>query len=219
VAAYASTTLPFVLAAHREPSFASLAALDDALDAALVCTVGRRASVAQGHALLAIWDRSLSPALPPAAVDVLRPFSALLKKSGAPPPAAAASSFGRLGTDARHGATNNDMMRTPPLVSAHLAPLFGAIANLLGLSARQTGYVFMLAHVKALVSAAVRVRSGMIGPFQGQKVLASRRVQELVAAAVDREWDTLPENAAQSVPVMDLWAGRHELLYSRIFNS
>ena len=55
VSSYAATTLPFVLAAHRDPS--SIADLDDYLDAAIICTVGRRASIAQGRALLGIWER------------------------------------------------------------------------------------------------------------------------------------------------------------------
>ncbi|KAK3358994.1 hypothetical protein B0T25DRAFT_82530 [Lasiosphaeria hispida] len=190
VSAYASTTLPFVLAAHRNPSTASLAALDDALDATIICTVGRRSSVAQGRALLSIWERSLSAALPPAAGAALQPFSALLK---------------------------NPQRWDPPPVSAHLAPLFGAIGRLAGLGPEQTAYVFMLGHVKALVSAAVR--AGMFGPYQAQKTLAGAGVQGLVAGMVEREWATPVEKAGQCVPVMDLWFGRHEVLYSRIFNS
>jgi urease accessory protein len=77
--------------------------------------------------------------------------------------------------------------------------------------------VFLLGHVKALVSAAVR--AGMFGPYQAQKTLASGTVRDLLAAMVEREWATPVEEAGQSVPVMDLWVGRHEVLYSRIFNS
>lgn len=77
--------------------------------------------------------------------------------------------------------------------------------------------MYLLSHVKALVSAAVR--AGMFGPYQAQKTLASRTVQEMIAAVVEREWETSVEEAGQSVPVMDLWVGRHEVLYSRIFNS
>jgi urease accessory protein len=105
----------------------------------------------------------------------------------------------------------------PPIVSAHLAPLFGAISAILGLSLRQTAYVFMLSHVKALISAAVR--ASMFGPFQAQKLLAGANVQSMIDVVIDREWATPVEEAGQSVPVMDLWIGRHELLYSRIFNS
>ncbi|KAK0727907.1 hypothetical protein B0T26DRAFT_638976 [Lasiosphaeria miniovina] len=212
VSSYASTTLPFVLAAHRDassfafvsgssPRLARLAALDDALDAAIVCTVGRRASVAQGRALLSIWERSFVGTAPAAgAAEALKPFVALLKSSSS-----SSSSSSSLGTD------------LPPPVSAHLAPLFGAICQLVGLSLEQTAYVFMLGHIKALVSAAVR--AGMFGPYQAQKTLAGGTVQGLIAAMIEREWDTPVEMAGQRVPVMDLWFGRHEVLYSRIFNS
>jgi urease accessory protein len=50
-------------------------------------------------------------------------------------------------------------------------------------------------------------------------VLAGTEVQRLITTAVQREWDTPVDMAGQSVPAMDLWIGRHELLYSRIFNS
>lgn len=104
-----------------------------------------------------------------------------------------------------------------PLVSGHLAPLFGVVCAIVGLDLRQTAYVFVMSHIKALVSAAVR--ANIFGPYQAQKVLAGDKVQRLIHEAVEREWHTLPEDAGQSVPVMDLWIGRHEVLYSRIFNS
>ncbi|KAI1106060.1 hypothetical protein F4804DRAFT_70043 [Jackrogersella minutella] len=189
LSSYASTSLPFVLAAHRNPSPENVALLDDLLDAAIICTVGRRASVAQGRALLAIWEKSIAASVDPA--TTLTPYAEMLRdapRAGEPPP-----------------------------VSAHLAPLFGAVARLCGLTLRQTGYVFMLSHVKALVSAAVR--AGLFGPYQAQRILAGAEVRRYLEAAVDREWETPVEEAGQSVPVMDLWIGRHELLYSRIFNS
>lgn len=153
--------------------------------------------MAQGRALLSIWDRSFSAALPPgapgAAVQALKGFSTLLRSAGS---------------------TNS---RDLPPASAHLGPLFGAIASILGLSLQQTAYVFILSHVKALLSAAVR--ASMFGPYHAQKVLASVDVQKGISKAIDQEWDTEVENAGQSVPIMDLWVGRHEMLYSRIFNS
>ena len=171
--------------------------LDDALDAAIMCTVGRRASVAQGRALLSIWDRSFSPALRAgvsgAVVELLNEFSILLRTSSS-----------TLSVDL-------------PSASAHLGPLFGAIACLLGMTLEQTAYVFMLSHVKALLSAAVR--ASMFGPYHAQKVLASAKVQGGIREVIEREWNTVIEDAGQSVPVIDLWVGRHEMLYSRIFNS
>lgn len=163
----------------------------------MICTVGRRASVAQGRALLSIWERSFKTTLPPDSAsdaDILKDFSTLLRREG-----------------------NKAGGEAPPLVSAHLGPLFGAICAVVGLTLRQTAYVFMLSHVKALISAAVR--ASMFGPYQAQKLLAGENVQLMINAMVEREWRTPVEEAGQSVPVMDLWVGRHELLYSRIFNS
>jgi urease accessory protein len=185
-----------VLAAHRNP--ADLVELDDILDAAIICTVGRRASVAQGRALLSIWDRSFRSALPAgphtATTQVLKDFSTLMRSSPS-------------------SSTSNDL----PLASAHLGPLFGAISYLLGMTLEQTAYVFMLSHVKALLSAAVR--ASIFGPYHAQKVLASAGVRDGIDKVIRREWNTKIEDAGQSIPLMDLWIGRHEMLYSRIFNS
>ncbi|KAG9501155.1 hypothetical protein J7337_006839 [Fusarium musae] len=174
--------------AHRDPE--SLPQLDDQLDAAIICTVGRRASVAQGRALLGIWERSFRASCPDVDGKPLREFAALLRR---------------------------ESQKEVPLVSAHLAPLFGAICALVGLGLRQTAYVFMLSHVKALISAAVR--ASVFGPYQAQKVLAGQQVQKMIDDMIDREWNTPVEEAGQTVPLMDLWIGRHETLYSRIFNS
>lgn len=209
LSSYASTALPFVFAAHRDPT--ALQALDDALDAAMPCAVGRRASVAQDRALLTIWQKAFAgsgsgsgSSSPPssradgaAAEEALAAFGALLRTTSSR--AAAAAHL------------------LPPPVSAHLPPLFGAVCRAAGLDEHQAAYVFLLGHAKALVSAAVR--AGLFGPYQAQSVLASAGTRELVEAVIARERAAPVEAAGQSVPVLDLWVGRHELLYSRIFNS
>lgn len=172
-----------------------------------MCTVGKRASVAQGRALLGIWERSFS------ASAALRPQSSGAGGDGDHDTAAALREYARA---LRTPAKSHDETGLPP-VAAHLAPLFGVICRVVGLGLHQTAYIFMLGHVKALVSAAVR--ANLLGPYQAQRLLAGSEVMGMIAAAVDREWDTPVEEAGQSVPVMDLWVGRHEVLYSRIFNS
>lgn len=87
----------------------------------------------------------------------------------------------------------------------------------MGLDLHQTAYTFILNHAKAVLSAAVR--ASVMGPYQAQNILASESLQNTIKARMDREWDTAPEEAGQVVPALDLWVGRHELLYSRIFNS
>ncbi|KAI2623219.1 hypothetical protein GGR54DRAFT_42869 [Hypoxylon sp. NC1633] len=219
LSSYASTSLPFVLAAHADPAPSNVAYLDDAQDAAILCAVGRRASVAQGRALLAIWEKSMQATVDPGAT--LAPYGELVRgwdvnqHQHQPRTATATASTS---TDPNPSPPpSTPASPSPPPASAHLAPLFGAISALSGLTAQQTAYIYMLNHAKALVSAAVR--AGLFGPYQAQRVLAGPGVRALVASAVDREWGAAVEDAGQRVPAVDLWVGRHEMLYSRIFNS
>lgn len=207
ISSFASTTLPFLLAAHRDP--ASLIDLDDAYDASVMCTVARRASVTQGKGLLMIWQNSFSrsESLSRAEADSLSSYVAASRKAARSSPSSPSSS--------KTGGSDG-----PPPVSNHLAPLFGAISSVVGLSLQQTAFVFMLSHVKAVLGAAVKLSlQDMPGPAQAQKVLASSWVQKMIAAMVEREWDTPFEEAGQSVPVLDLWTGRHERIYTRLFAS
>ncbi|USP78700.1 putative urease accessory protein UreF-like [Curvularia clavata] len=187
----ASTSLPYVFAGYRNPE--QIETLDNDFDASTPCTVARRASIAQGRALLAVWDRSFQAQYSNSdrhtskdtAVKVLTSFSAAL--------------------------------RTSEHVNAHLAPLWGLITSILHVPLQQAAYLFLFSHARTVVSAAVR--ASVMGPYQAQAVLASADVQERIRGLVNEGWDRTVEDAGQSVPVMDLWVGRHEKLYSRIFNS
>lgn len=190
----ASTALPYVLTAYEHPE--QTEQLDNDFDASTPCTVARRASVAQGRALLGIWEKALLSSLrqtsaPSAAQRALQAFSAALKA-----PSPSASAFG---------------------INTHFAPLFGAVCSALGLSSQETAYLFLLNHAKAVLSAAVR--ASVMGPYQSQAVLANAQLQACINESIDREKGKTVEDAAVTVPTMDLWMGRHELLYSRIFNS
>ncbi|KAL4780561.1 hypothetical protein BJX76DRAFT_337688 [Aspergillus varians] len=200
LASMGSLSLPYVLAAYRNP--ADLETLDNDLDASTPCPVAQRASIAQGRALLGVWDRAFRSAYAPRsggnvaqdpdvrdAVNAIEDFSESLKCS----------------IDDELGP------------KGHFAPLWGVVCLAMGMDARQTAYVFMLNHAKAVLSAAVR--SSVMGPYQAQNVLASRDLQGMIAERIDRDWHTAVEDAGQVVPPLDLWVGRHELLYSRIFNS
>lgn len=194
VANVASTALPYVLTAYEQPN--QLEDLDNDFDASTPCTVARRASIAQGRALVGIWEKALLASLPRSqtpskAREALQAFSASLKSK---PP-----STQTLG------------------INTHFAPLFGAVCAALDLSTHETAYLFLLNHAKAVLSAAVR--ASVMGPYQSQAVLASGKLQTCINASIDREKSRKVEDAAVTVPTMDLWMGRHELLYSRIFNS
>ncbi|KAF2218507.1 hypothetical protein BDZ85DRAFT_292195 [Elsinoe ampelina] len=180
----ASSLLPFLLAGWRRPDL--LLDLDDALDAATPCTVARRASTAQGKALGVVWSRALG-------------FGCRVGDEG--------EEAGGGGGQAKMNGVDALLEMVP---QGHLPPLFGAVSRAMGLGEADAAYVFLLNHVKAVLSA--MVRAGVMGPYQSQGVLAGREVGKWISEAIE-------ESAGVSIPAMDLWMGRHELLYSRIFNS
>jgi urease accessory protein len=194
----ASTALPYVLSAYRHPE--DILELDNDFDASTPCTVARRASVAQGKALICVWERSFRAHYStistvedhrvPDAIAALEAFSSLLRTSP---------------------------QGDPNLPNGHLPPLWGIITRILALPLRDTAYLFLFSHVRTVVSAAVR--ASVLGPYHAQSLLASEELRCRIKELVGRYWDTRPEDAGQSAPAVDLWVGRHECLYSRIFNS
>jgi urease accessory protein len=195
----ASTALPYVLAGYRSP--ADIETLDNDFDASTPCTVARRASVAQGRALLAVWERSYKMQYSPTHANVSGEDSSPTRSSAA---ADALTSF-------------SATLRKCDLINAHLAPLWGLVTCVLDVPLRESAYLFLFSHARTVVSAAVR--ASVMGPYQAQAELANIELQERIRGLVDEGWERSIEDAGQSVPVMDLWVGRHEKLYSRIFNS
>ncbi|CAF9904897.1 hypothetical protein IMSHALPRED_000206 [Imshaugia aleurites] len=187
----ATTTLPYLLAAHRSPE--QLQELDATLDACTLCPVARRASVAQGKALLTLWERALRTG------------------AGESPAALALGEF-------------SVVLKSIPLhrddgceVSGHFAPIWAAVTRAMGITLRESAYTFLFNHAKAVVSAAVR--ASVMGPYAAQGMLAGTWLRGEIEDVMARNWGMDVEDAAQGVPMCDLWVGRHELLYSRIFNS
>jgi urease accessory protein len=189
----ASTALPYVLAGYRNPQ--DIETLDNDFDASTPCTVARRASIAQGRALLTVWDRS---------------FKAQY--------AGVNASEGKNNEVALKALTAFSIaLRTSGDLKAHLAPLWGLVTRVLRMPLRDAAYLFVFSHARTIMSAAVR--ASVMGPYQAQAVLASAELQSRIRGLVEEGWNSKVQDAGQSVPLMDLWVGRHEKLYSRIFNS
>lgn len=129
----------------------------------------------------------------------------------------------------------------------HFPPLWAVVTRAAGLSSAESAYVFLLGHAKAVAGACVR--AGVMGPYQAQALLASAWLKAEIQRAMEGSWRVGQaegrsgwwasneeevekrreeegggcmdgaEEAGQGVPAIDMWIGRHELLYSRIFNS
>ena len=216
----ASTTLPYLLAAHANPG--QLQDLDSQLDACTLCPVGKRASVAQGRALLTLWERALrsssisssrsssdSSASSPAR-QALAEFSTAMKLASATPHADA-----DLDADPDADEEAEELSPFPP--QAHFPLIYAAVCSAMGLTPHETAYTFLLNHAKAVMSAGVR--ASVTGPYAAQALLASGWLKGEIEALMEKEWGKRVDEAGQSVVMVDVWLGRHELLYSRIFNS
>lgn len=99
----------------------------------------------------------------------------------------------------------------------HFGVAWGLVCSVCGVDLASACYLFLLGHAKATLSAAVRL--SLVGPYQAQALLAAVETQEALRRGVERGAGVRVEDAAQSVPVLDVYQGRHEVLYSRVFNS
>ena len=98
---------------------------------------------------------------------------------------------------------------------AHFAPVFGACFRLLGLPRETTGRMFFFNHLRSLLAAAVRLNS--VGPMEAQ-MLQQRLAPK--AEEILRQCDSLSlDDLAQTAPLLDLWQGAQDRLYSRLFQS
>jgi urease accessory protein len=195
-----------VLAAYRHPQ--TLDTLDNDLDASTPCVVAQRASVAQGRALIGVWERAFRASFAAPGKCMSDNYEDAEAKT-------AISAIDEFSDALKSSFEDVDEYDLGP--RGHFAPLWGVVCRAMGLDLQQTAYTFVLNHAKAVLSAAVR--ASVMGPYQAQNILASQSLQDTIMARIEREWNTEPEEAGQVVPALDLWIGRHELLYSRIFNS
>ncbi|KAJ7228331.1 hypothetical protein GGX14DRAFT_612237, partial [Mycena pura] len=235
LATYAPSALPFVSDAHaitsqllrggagaEEPRTLTLAALAR-LDALYECMtlnhVARRASAAQGVALLSLYTkgfvrpRGLSQASSvPEAVDDERMLALV-------------DAFKRM---VRRGGEDGGTY-------GHLPVCWGVLCGALGLSLDRTQHLHLYLHARALLSAAVRLNA--IGPYAAQQLLL-HAVGGLVDAEIRKcarlrtgmlhdeddsnpsaSWDDTRDGPTNTWPLGEILAARHDLQHSRIFNS
>ncbi|RKP14041.1 UreF-domain-containing protein [Piptocephalis cylindrospora] len=197
---YARSNLPFVAAAYDANSREALYHLDDIYDAYQVNGVGRRASMAQGLALLNLYCKSYASPDP--------------RASPTPPPQVqqgeGEDTFGDTGRLRAFRDSIRDT-RSP----GHHAIAFGVTARFWGIRRERVLHAFLFLHARSLLSAAVRLN--IVGPYAAQRELDKLRhiVNSLLI-----ECSHLPiDQALTSAPLLDLAQGAHDRLFTRLFNS
>ncbi len=98
---------------------------------------------------------------------------------------------------------------------AHLTPVFGSCLHWLGVSVETTNQMFFFNHLRSVLAAAVRLN--IVGPMEAQAIQ-----HQLAAKAelVIKKCESLTlDDIAQTAPLIELWQGTQERLYSRLFQS
>ncbi|KAJ6515544.1 UreF-domain-containing protein [Mycena sanguinolenta] len=223
---YAPSVLPFVSDVHiavtelrsaeidREKSLAATRELDELYECMTLNHVARRASKAQGVALLSLYSKGFSKppgstyVVPESSNDDLEAISSLVDEL---------KLRVRRGDRGAHG---------------HLPVCWGVLCAALGLSLERTQHLHLYLHARSLLSAAVRLNS--IGPYAAQQLLlhvVSAFVDEemrkcvrlrtgvLLAKDGSTQWDETQDGPVNTWPLGEILAARHDLQHSRIFNS
>jgi urease accessory protein len=100
-------------------------------------------------------------------------------------------------------------------MAAHHAPAFGVVHATLGFDRDATQAAFLHGALRGLLSSAVRL--GVIGPLEAQRVHAA--LVPTLAEIATRCGDLRAEDAMQTAPVLEVLAGTHDRLYTRLFQS
>jgi len=104
---------------------------------------------------------------------------------------------------------------TAAVPCSHFAPVSGAGLGLLGLSRAAAGRMFIFSQLRSVLAAAVRLN--IVGPMEAQQL---QHRLALTAEAVLQACATLTlDDLAQTAPLLDLWQGAQDRLYSRLFQS
>ena len=102
-----------------------------------------------------------------------------------------------------------------PPAFAHLAPVFGAVMRSLDVPHNTVARLFVFTHLRSVIASAVRLN--IVGPMEGQTIQFQLSEQ---AESVALHGATLTlEDLAQTAPLLDLWQGAQDRLYSRLFQS
>jgi urease accessory protein len=114
----------------------------------------------------------------------------------------------------------NQKSEIPPLEIlppsfAHFAPVFGATTRQLDLPRATATRLFFFNHLRGLLAAAVRLN--IIGPMEAQSL--QHHITGRAEAIRARCAILTIHDLAQTSPLLDLWQGAHDRLYSRLFQS
>ena len=112
-------------------------------------------------------------------------------------------------------ATNMETGRMPVLRFNHFACVFGSTMRQLEISRETMAQLFFFNHVRGVIAAAVRLN--IVGPMEAQTL--QRQLTPMAEEVLNRCESLTLDDIAQTSPLLDLWQGAQDRLYSRLFQS
>jgi urease accessory protein len=119
-----------------------------------------------------------------------------------------------LGRSLRCAAEHVFCIELPPALRHH-ALMFGAVTRALRVPIDDARRLFLFQHLRSVMSAAVRL--GVLGPLEAQAL--QHDLAPSIEALLERTASLETDELAQTAPLLELYAARHETLYSRLFMS
>jgi urease accessory protein len=98
---------------------------------------------------------------------------------------------------------------------AHFAPVFGACLRRLDISREMTGRMFFFNHLRGVLAAAVRLN--IVGPMEAQRL--QHKLSSKAETVLEKCGPSSLDEIAQTAPLLELWQGSQDRLYSRLFQS
>jgi urease accessory protein len=97
----------------------------------------------------------------------------------------------------------------------HFAPVFGAVTRSLSVGQSMAEQIFFFHSLRSLIAAAVRL--GIIGPMEAQAIQYrfSASAREILESVKNHSVNDVTITA----PLLEIWQGSHDRLYSRLFQS
>lgn len=111
--------------------------------------------------------------------------------------------------------TSQTLDAKPETPFSHFAPVFGACLRQLNIPRDTTLRMFVFNHLRGGLAAAVRLN--IVGPMEAQKL--QHQLAGLAEDVVQRGSTLALNDLAQTAPLLDLWQGAQDRLYSRLFQT
>ena len=97
----------------------------------------------------------------------------------------------------------------------HFAPVVGAVLGHLGFNRRHAAGLLLFMTLRGVISAAVRL--GIIGPLEGQRI--EFELGPEAGRMADKCHGLTTDDLSQTSPLLEIFGGTHDRLYSRLFRS